>query len=56
MPESQHPEVFRTVLESVQTGVCIAERELRIVFWNDGAEKIRGYLQQEIVARFAAAN
>ena len=56
MPQSQHPEVFRTVLESVQTGVCIAERELRIVFWNDGAEKIRGYLQQEIVARFAAAN
>lgn len=53
MPQSQHPEVFRTLLESPQT---IAERELRIVFWNDGAEKIRGYLQQEIVARFAAAN
>lgn len=53
MPESHHPEIFRRLLESPQT---IAERELRIVFWNDGAEKIRGYLQQEIVARFAAAN
>lgn len=53
MSESQHPEIFRTVLESPQT---IAERELRIVFWNDGAEKITGYLRQEVVARFAAAN
>jgi len=39
MPESQHPEIFRTLLESPQT---IAERELRIVSWNDGAEKSHG--------------
>jgi PAS domain S-box-containing protein len=32
--------MFRAVLESLQTGVCVVDRERKITFWNDGAEKI----------------
>ncbi|MGH9572193.1 MAG: diguanylate cyclase domain-containing protein [Candidatus Acidiferrales bacterium] len=52
MPEFPNPEMFRTVLESLQTGVYMVDREQRILFWNDGAEKITGYLRQEVVGAF----
>ena len=56
MPDFKDPEIFRTVLSSLQTGVYLMDRDRKIHFWNDGAEKITGYLRQEVVARFAAAN
>src|SRR2546426_9517321 len=43
MPELQDPDIFRTILESLQTGVYVVGREGRILFWNQGAEKITGY-------------
>jgi PAS domain S-box-containing protein len=46
------PEFFRSVLESLQTGVYVVNREQRIVFWNDGAERLSGYLRQEVLGRF----
>jgi diguanylate cyclase (GGDEF)-like protein/PAS domain S-box-containing protein len=52
MLDLQKPEVFWAVLESLQTGVCIVDRDRKISFWNDGAEKITGYLRQEVVGRF----
>lgn len=52
MPEFDNPEIFRTVLESLQTGVYLVDRDLRILFWNDGAEKITGYLSQDVVGAF----
>ena len=52
MPEIGDPEIFQAVLESLQTGVYIVDRNRRIRFWNDGAEQITGYLRQDVVGRF----
>ena len=45
------PEVFRSVMEELQVGIYFTDRERRIVFWNAGAERITGYLSQEVVGR-----
>lgn len=47
----ESPEVFRAVLESLQTGVYLVDRDRRIAFWNDGAQRITGYLRHEVVGR-----
>src|SRR5579871_3322619 len=52
MLDLQNPDVFRAVLESLKTGVCIVDRERKIGYWNDGAERITGYLRQDVLGRF----
>ena len=52
MPELNDPEIYRTVLDNLQTGVYIVDRNRRIRFWNEGAEQITGYLRQDVVGRF----
>jgi PAS domain S-box-containing protein len=46
-----HPEVYRSVLEGVAIGVYIVDRDCRVVFWNDAAERITGYLRLEVLGR-----
>jgi diguanylate cyclase (GGDEF)-like protein/PAS domain S-box-containing protein len=45
------PEILREVLEELSTGVYIVDPERRILFWNQGAEKISGFLSQDVVGR-----
>lgn len=52
MPELNDPEIYQTVLDSLETGVYIVDRNRRIRFWNGGAEQITGYLRQDVVGRF----
>ncbi len=52
MSEFERPDVLRSVIESLQTGLYLVDRNHRIVFWSDGAERITGYLRQEVVGRF----
>jgi diguanylate cyclase (GGDEF)-like protein/PAS domain S-box-containing protein len=52
MPELSDPEIYLTVLDNLQTGVYIVDRNRRIRFWNEGAEQITGYLRQDVVGRF----
>jgi diguanylate cyclase (GGDEF)-like protein/PAS domain S-box-containing protein len=52
MLDLQNAEIFRAALESLQTGVCVVDRDRKIGFWNDGAERITGYLRQDVVGRF----
>jgi diguanylate cyclase (GGDEF)-like protein/PAS domain S-box-containing protein len=52
MLDLQNAEIFRAALESLQTGVCIVDRDRKIAFWNDGAERITGYLRQDVLGRF----
>jgi len=49
-------EVYRTLLESMPNGVYLVDRERRILLWNDAAEKISGYLRQEVVGRSCRAD
>jgi diguanylate cyclase (GGDEF)-like protein/PAS domain S-box-containing protein len=49
MSDFDDPAVFRTVLESLQTGIYVVDANQKIVFWNEGAEKITGYLRQDVL-------
>jgi diguanylate cyclase (GGDEF)-like protein/PAS domain S-box-containing protein len=52
MLDLQNAEIFRAALESLQTGVCVVDRDRKISYWNDGAERITGYLRQDVMGRF----
>ena len=52
MTDFDKPEIYRSVLEALPTGVYLVDRHRRIVFWNSGAERICGYLRQDVVGRF----
>jgi diguanylate cyclase (GGDEF)-like protein/PAS domain S-box-containing protein len=43
--------VFRHVLDTLQVGVCVFDGARRILWWNNGAERISGYLRQDVVGR-----
>ncbi len=47
MPELNDPAIYQTILEGLDTGVYIVDLNRRIRFWNEGAEKITGYLTQD---------
>src|SRR5579871_6453567 len=44
-------DLLRTLLDYVSDGVCLLDRDHRIVYWNHGAEKITGYLAQEVAGK-----
>jgi PAS domain S-box-containing protein/diguanylate cyclase (GGDEF)-like protein len=48
------PEIALAVLNGMQTGVYLVDRERRILFWNDGAERITGYHRHEVIGRRCA--
>lgn len=52
MPELNDLAIFQTVLDGLETGVYLVDRNRRIRFWNKGAEKITGYLGQDVVGHF----
>jgi PAS domain S-box-containing protein len=52
MPELNDPEIYQAILDGLQTGVYLVDRNRRIRFWNEGAEEITGYLRQDVVGRF----
>ncbi|MFZ0962660.1 MAG: diguanylate cyclase [Terriglobia bacterium] len=52
MLDLQNAETLRAALESLQTGVCMVDQDRKICFWNDGAERITGYLRQDVLGRF----
>lgn len=56
MPDFKDPEIFRTVLSSLQTGVYLMDRDRKIHFWNDGAERLTGYLQHEVLGHSCQEN
>jgi len=51
MSEFDDPKIFRAILDSLQTGVYLVDRDQKILFWNDGAERITGHLRQDVVGR-----
>ncbi|HTS70113.1 MAG TPA: diguanylate cyclase [Terriglobia bacterium] len=51
MLDLQNPDIWRAALESLQTGVCLMDLDRKIHFWNDGAERLTGYLRQDVLGR-----
>lgn len=56
MPDLKDPEIFRTVLDSLQTGVSVVDRNGKILFWNQGAERITGHKRYQVVGRSCCDN
>jgi diguanylate cyclase (GGDEF)-like protein/PAS domain S-box-containing protein len=56
MSEFQDPEIYRTVLDSLQTGVAMVDRNGKILFWNQGAERLTGHKRHEVVGHSCRDN
>ncbi|HEV2101976.1 MAG TPA: sensor domain-containing diguanylate cyclase [Candidatus Acidoferrum sp.] len=49
MPKMENQELYRMVLDSLPVAVCAVDREGKIILWNDGAERVTGYLRQDVL-------
>ena len=47
----QDPELSQTVLDNLATGVCVVDRDGKMLLWNHGAELMSGHLQHELLGR-----
>jgi PAS domain S-box-containing protein len=47
-------ETYRQVLENLPIGVYLVDRQRRIALWNEGCERITGYLRHEVIGRCCA--
>ena len=56
MPLDLNPDIYRGVLESLPIGVYLTDLRRQIAFWNGGAERITGYLGQEVIGRYCHDN
>ena len=44
-------EVFQVIVDRIDSGVYALDLEGKITYWNYGAEKISGFLSQEVLGR-----
>jgi diguanylate cyclase (GGDEF)-like protein/PAS domain S-box-containing protein len=49
MPSFQDPEIYRDILDGLQIGVSVLDRQKKIVFWSDGAERISGHARIDVL-------
>jgi diguanylate cyclase (GGDEF)-like protein/PAS domain S-box-containing protein len=45
------PEVFQAIVDRIETGVYALDLDQRVVYWNFGAQKITGFLSQDVLGR-----
>lgn len=43
------PEICRSILESLPSGLCVIDLQKRVIFWSTGAERITGHLRHDVV-------
>jgi len=56
MSEFPEPSVFRALVDRIETGVYVVDLNQRIDYWNYGAEKVTGFLSQEMLGRPCGSN
>lgn len=56
MLEALGPDVFAAVVDRIETGVYAIDIHQKIVYWNYGAEKITGFLSQDMLGRTCGSN
>jgi diguanylate cyclase (GGDEF)-like protein/PAS domain S-box-containing protein len=47
------PELYRAILDGLKVGVYLVDPNGKILFWSAGAERITGYLSQDVVGHFS---
>ena len=45
-------DLHKKLLDQLDTGIYIVDRDRRILYWNGGAERITGYLAHEVTGQF----
>ncbi|WP_081429577.1 GGDEF domain-containing protein [Solidesulfovibrio magneticus] len=50
------PVLCKDILNSVHDGVYIVDKKMRIIFWNEEAEKITGFLGEEVLGNTCSNN
>jgi diguanylate cyclase (GGDEF)-like protein/PAS domain S-box-containing protein len=56
MTELGGQEIYRAVLDALPVAVCAVNRDGRVVLWNEGAERVTGYLRQDVLGRSSQQN
>jgi len=56
MAEPPSPDVFHRIVNQLEVGVYLVDCLRKITYWNKGAERMTGYLRQEVVGRFCRDN
>jgi len=51
MLELNDREALQSILDALQTGVCLVDRNGKILLWNSSAERITGYLKQDALGK-----
>lgn len=51
MSQLNDPEVLRAILYSLPMGLYVVNRDHKVLFWNDGIERLTGFHSQDIVGR-----
>ena len=49
MTSFHDPDLCRSILESLPTGLCVVDMQKKIVFWSNGAERITGRLRHDVI-------
>jgi GGDEF domain-containing protein len=49
MLDLEDPQLLRAILDNLQIGIYVTDKQRRVVFWNDGAEKITGYMRHAVL-------
>ena len=49
MSSFNDPEICRSILESLPSGLCVVDLQMKIMLWSDGAERITGRLRHEVI-------
>jgi diguanylate cyclase (GGDEF)-like protein/PAS domain S-box-containing protein len=47
-------ELYRMVLDSLPVAVCAVDREGKVILWNEGAERVTGFLRQDVLGRLCS--
>src|SRR4051794_8678000 len=49
MLDLDDPQLLQAILDNLQIGLYVSDGAGRIVFWNDGAERITGYMRHTVL-------
>ncbi len=49
------PDICRSIIDSLPTGLCVVDMQKKIVFWSEGAERITGHLRHEVIGHSCIA-
>ncbi|MBV9889135.1 MAG: PAS domain-containing protein, partial [Acidobacteria bacterium] len=56
MAQFSEIDLFRGILDNLNIAIYVVDREGKILYWNDGAERITGYLRQDVLGRLQTDN